>query len=175
MTSLVLSFASALICLLVQIPPQGEGLTGESGALELVPEKLDFGVGQKGKTLYLMITGVTFPVQSHVVNLRVILNYQDGSTDVRNMVSPFDIGDCWSKWCGRFHDTAANGFENIGGKTGPAGSAVVDDITKPINVKETEAQLVPFELKPDVELQSVTLEAIANDVIFGVMGASILK
>ena len=70
-----------------------------------------------GQTLYLMISGMTFPAQSHVVNLRVTLRYADGQTQSVDLVNPFGIGDCWSTWCGRFHDTAANGFENIGGQT----------------------------------------------------------
>jgi len=89
-------------------------------------------------------------------------------------VNPFGIGDCWSTWCGRYHDTAANGFENIGGRTGSNGSAEVGDLTKPISL-DTEAHLIAFDLNPEVELHHVSLEAIANDCIFGIMGASVLK
>ena len=121
-----------------------------------------------------MLSGMTFPVQSHVVNLRVTLRYADGEVQQRDLISPFDIGDCWSTWCGRYHDTAANGFENIGGRTGPEGSRKGDDLSNPIAL-DTEAQLAPFDLRPNVPLAAVAIEAIANDVIFGVMGASILK
>ena len=91
-----------------------------------------------------------------------------------DLVNPFDIGDCWSTWCGRFHDTAANGFENIGGRSGPAGSAEAGDLTKPVEV-DTEAHLLGFDLKKGTVLEKVGFEAIANDVIFGIMGATILK
>jgi hypothetical protein len=117
---------------------------------------------------------MTFPVQSHVANLRVTLTYENGDNESRDLVSPFGIGDCWSTWCGRWHDTAANGFENLGGRFGPAGSSQVRDLTQPINV-DTEAHLVGFDLKPGVSLKSVRVEAVANDVIFGIMGASVLK
>ena len=137
------------------------------------PGSLEFPVDAQGKTLYLMISGMTFPVQSHVVNLRISLRYADGSADHVELINPFTIGDCWSTWCGRYHDTPSNGFENIGGRTGPAGSAEVDDLTQPISV-DTEAHLVPFTLKPGVKLTTVRVEAIANDVIFGVMGATLL-
>ena len=122
-----------------------------------------------------MISGATFPAQSHVVQLRVTLHYEDGTKHVRDMVSPFDIGDGWNTWLGRYHDTAANGFENIGGREGPAGSSEVKDMTKPIHVNDSEAHLVPFELEQGIRLRSVEMEAIANDVVFGVMGATILK
>jgi len=42
------------------------------------PAQLDFPVKAAGQTLYLMISGMTFPAQSHVVNLRVTLHYADG-------------------------------------------------------------------------------------------------
>lgn len=138
------------------------------------PVSLEFPVNASGKTLYLMISGMTFPVQSDVTNLRVTLRYADGTSEQHNLVNPFTIGDCWSTWCGRYHDTAANGFENIGGRTGPAGSSQVADMTKPVAL-DTEAQLVPFPLKPGVTLSSVRIEAYANDVIFGVMGATVLR
>jgi hypothetical protein len=138
------------------------------------PAQLDFPVKAAGQTLYLMISGMTFPAQSHVVNLRVTLRYADGQAQSVDLVNPFGIGDCWSTWCGRFHDTAANGFENIGGRTGPAGSSQVADLTQPVAL-DTEAHLVALPLRSGVELQGVGLEAIANDCLFGIMGATVLK
>ncbi len=138
------------------------------------PEQLAFPVNATGTTLYLMLSGMTFPAQSHVPNLRVSLQYSDGTAEVKDLVNPFDIGDCWGTWCGRFHDVAANGFENIGGRKGPAGSAEVADLTKPVDM-DTEAQLLAFDLRPGGTLEKVSLEAIANDAVFGIMGATILK
>ena len=48
------------------------------------------------------------------------------------------------------------------------------DLTQPVEV-DTEAHLVPFALRPGAELASVMFEAVANDVIFGIMGATVLK
>ncbi|MBI2434637.1 MAG: hypothetical protein HYV26_17410, partial [Candidatus Hydrogenedentes bacterium] len=138
------------------------------------PAAVEVPVRAKGRKLLLMLSGITFPAQSHVVNLRVTLHYADGVQTYRDLVNPIDIGDCWSTWCGRFHDTAANGFENIGGRSGPAGSAEVQDLTQPVAV-DTEAHLVSMDLRGDAELESFSLEAVANDVIFGLMGASVLK
>ncbi|MEO6848542.1 MAG: DUF4450 domain-containing protein [Chthoniobacterales bacterium] len=135
------------------------------------PEKIEIPVNAKGQTLYLMISGLTWPAQSHVVNLRLTLHYENGEKETRDFVNPFDIGDCWDTWLGYHHDTAANGFENIGGRFGPSGSNEVKDMTQPIEV-DTEAHLLAIPLKND-QLSSLTFEAIANDVIFGLMGATI--
>jgi hypothetical protein len=117
---------------------------------------------------------MTFPAQSHVVNVRIVLDYSDGTRHKADLVSPFDIGDCWGTWLGRFHDTSANGFENLGGRFGPAGSSAAGDLTRPIAV-DTEAHLLKLPLRPGRNLKRFAVEAVANDVIFGLMGASILK
>ena len=136
------------------------------------PQTLTFPIGQSGKTLYLMISGTTFAMQSQVPNLRLTLHYEGGLSESVELVNPTGIGDCWNQY--RFHDTAANGFENIGGRSGPAGSAQVADLTQPVAV-DTEAHLVALELKPGSVLREVQMEAVANDIIFGLMGATILK
>ncbi len=136
------------------------------------PQSLELPVNGQGRTLYLMLSGTTFAMQSHVVNLRLTLRYANGTSEAFDLVNPMGIGDCWNQY--RFHDTAANGFENLGGRSGPAGSSQVKDLTVPV-VVDTEAHLVAFDLKPGAVLQSVRLEAVANDMIFGVMGATILK
>jgi hypothetical protein len=136
------------------------------------PQTLTVPVGQSGRTLYLMISGTTFAMQSHVANLRVRLHYANGTDETIDLVNPHTIGDCWNQY--RFHDTAANGFENLGGRSGPAGSSQVKDLTVPVAV-DTEAHLVAFDLKQGTALETVRLEAVANDIVFGVMGATILK
>ena len=47
------------------------------------PAKIEVPVDAGGKELYLMLSGMTFPVQSHVVNLRVTLEYADGTRAAR--------------------------------------------------------------------------------------------
>lgn len=138
------------------------------------PASVSFPVDAGGRTLYLMISGMTHPAQSHVTNVRITLTYADGSRETHDMVNPFDIGDCWSTWLGTYFDTAANGFENIGGRSGPAGRSKVPDLTRPPAV-DTIAHLVALPLSTGKQLQRIEMEAIANDAVFGIMGASILK
>jgi hypothetical protein len=138
----------------------------------LFPQRLAWPVGQSGRRLYLMISGTTFAMQSGVPNLRITLRYAGGQTDAVELVDPSGIGDCWNQY--RYHDTAANGFENLGGRSGPAGSAQVADLTQPVAV-DTEAHLVALDLRPGQVLAGIEMEAVANDVIFGLMGATILK
>ena len=137
------------------------------------PTSLTVPAHVSGSRLFLMLSGMTFPAQSGVVNLRVSLAYKDGERIARDLANPTGIGDCWSTWCGRFHDTAANGFEIL--EDGQARRVRLNqDLTQPVAL-DTEAQLLSLELRHDAELESVTLEAVANDVVFGIMGASVLR
>ena len=138
------------------------------------PSTLRFAVGAAGSRLYLMLSGMTFPAQSHVPNLALTLLYADGERQRRELRQPQEIGDCWGTWLGRFHDTPANGFENLGGRHGPAGSVAVRPWVTPVAV-DTEAHLVALDLRPAVKLQAVELEAVAEDVIFGAMGATLAR
>ena len=65
------------------------------------------------------------------------------SSQTHDLVNPTDIGDCWLQGWGPHHDTEATGFENIGGRFGPAGSARVSDLSKPIAL-DTYAHLIAF-------------------------------
>jgi len=137
------------------------------------PAYIDFDVKSRGKELYLMLTGVTFPAQSHVANLRVTLFDDEGRETIHELFNPTDIGDCWSVWAGRFHDTARNGFENLGGRFGAPGSHMVDDMTLPVET-DTEAHLLALPIE-GMYVSKIRLQAAANDVIFALMGISILE
>lgn len=153
-------------------PKSGPNIAVVTRAANVFPPTIDVEVNASGRALYLMLSGTTFAMQSQVVNVRVTLAYADGAQEAHDLVNPFSIGDCWNQY--RYHDTAANGFENLGGRLGPDGSAQVADLNRPIAV-DTEAHLLQFDLKPGRTLRSVRLEAVANDVVFGLMGASVLK
>ncbi len=155
-------------------PKEGSNIAAVCLHSKAFPASVSLPVGARGRTVYLMVSGMTHPNQSHVVNARCTLKYADGSREVRDLVNPFDIGDCWSTWCGPYFDTPANGFENIGGRSGPAGSSQVQDRSRPVAV-DTIAHLVAFPLKPGIPLEGIDFEAIANDIVFGVMGISVLK
>ena len=56
----------------------------------------------------------------------------------------------------------------------PQSTADVADLTQPVAV-DTEAHLVAIPMREGQTLESVHVQAVANDVLFGVMGASVLK
>ncbi len=62
----------------------------------------------------------------------------------------------------------------IGGRSGPPGSARVTDRTRPV-VVDTIVRLRAFDVRPGRALAAVEVEAVANDVVFGIMGATVRR
>ena len=130
-------------------------------------------VGEGGRAVYLLITGITLPMQSHVENLRITVRYEDGTEEEHPLRNPDGIGDMWFTKFGRWHDTPANGFENIGGGRGALSSAGLD-LSKPVET-DLEAHILRFRLREGVPVSEVEMRVIANDVIFALMGVTVLK
>jgi hypothetical protein len=141
------------------------------------PARIEFPVNATGDVLYLMVSGQTWPTQSHVVNLRVTLRYTDGTLSVHDLVQPQDLSNSWLTLWAYWFDSPGAGFENIGGRDpkGAMSSANVEDLSQPVNTGDTTANLLAFDLAEAKTLASVEMETIANDVAWGLMGASILK
>lgn len=137
------------------------------------PDRVKAEVNAYGRAAYLLVTGTTYPMQSHVDNLRITFEYEDGMREEYPLVNPTDIGDMWFTFWGRFHDTPATGFENMGGHCGEMSSAGLD-LRKPIRT-DTEAHILRFRLRSDVKVKTIEMRTIANDAVFALMGVTLLK
>ncbi len=153
-----------------------EGNCLAAAALEntVLPDRVVVPVHDAGRAAYLLITGITFPMQSHVENLRVIFRYEDGVKEEFPLYNPDGIGDMWFNKLDRYHYTAANGFENLSdGQVGAVSSAGLD-LTKPIYT-DLEGHILRFKLRPDVRVEEIEMRIVANDVGFALMGVTLLK
>lgn len=137
------------------------------------PHEIIFPVHQKGKAVYMLVCGSTNPMQCHIANANLILNYVDKSKDTLALVPPFNY---WN-------------LSPINIKAGAAGQESRGDYTDsldafavpkpwPISVhlgKNCRAMLLNGVLKTDVELESITLQTVSQEVVVGLMGVTILK
>lgn len=137
------------------------------------PDRVTVQMEAVGRAAYLLITGITFPMQSHVENLRITFLYEDGVREEHPLVNPTDIGDMWFTLWYRFHDTPNNGFENIGGRHGEMSSKGLK-LDTPVPT-DTEAHILRFRLRPGRKVKAVEMRTIANDAIFALMGITVLK
>lgn len=153
-----------------------EGNCLATAALEnsVVSDRVIVPVKETGRAAYLLITGITLPMQSHVENLRVIFRYEDGVVEEHPLFNPDGIGDMWFNKFDRYHYTAANGFENLSDGTVGAVSSAGLDLTKSIYT-DLEGHILRFRLRPDVRVDEVEMRIIANDVTFSLMGVTLLQ
>ena len=152
---------------------EGNFLAAATLASPAYADRVVVPVDEVGRAVYLMITGITLPMQSHVENLRILIRYENGTEEVHPLVNPDGIGDMWFVKFGRYHDTPANGFENIGGGRGALSSAGLD-LTRQIPTDMT-AHILRFPLQENQRVREVEMRVIANDVVFALMGVTVLR
>ncbi len=137
------------------------------------PDDVTIPVNRKGKAIFLLVCGSTNQMQCHIANAIVILDYADQSKDTLELIPPFNY---WN-------------LSPIHIKAGAAGQASRDDYTNAIDSfavpkpwpstvqlgENCRAMLLNRILKTDVELKSITLQTVSQDVVVGLMGMTILK
>ena len=137
------------------------------------PDEITVPVHQKGKAVYLLVCGSTNPMQCRIANANLILNYKDKSKDTLALIPPYNY---WN-------------LSPINIKAGAAGQESRGDYTNSIDAfsvpkpwpetvqlgKNCRAMLLNRVLKPGVELESITLQTLSQEVVVGLMGVTILK
>ncbi len=120
-------------------------------------------VNRKAEGLWLLVCGFTNPMQGRIANAEVRLKYADGTVEKLELVPPFNF---WSL-CpfGRAdYDYPRDGFAlpKVPPQTVQLGN-------------NCRAILLNRRLRPDVTLESLTLETLSQEAIIGLMGASLLN
>ena len=78
------------------------------------PITLSLPVEDMARKIYLLISGVTFPMQSQIANLHVVVNYTDGGKSEVDLANPENFDTGWVGFYGGNYHYAANGMEVIG-------------------------------------------------------------
>ena len=126
------------------------------------PRQVTVPVNKRAQGLWLLVCGFTNPMQGRIANAELRLNYADGVVEKLELVPPFNF---WSL-CpfGRAdYDYPRDGFALP--KVPPATVQLGNNC---------RAILLNQRLRPGVELASVTLETLSQEVIIGLLGASLM-
>ena len=151
--------------------PQGVPFAWGGGATNIAftsmwdnwPRQLAVPVNRKAEGIWLLVCGFTNPMQGRIANAELRLKYADGVVEKLELVPPFNF---WSL-CpfGRVdYDYVRDGFSLP--KVPPQMVQLGDNC---------RAVLLNRRLRPDVALESVTLETFSQEVIIGLMGASLMN
>jgi hypothetical protein len=137
------------------------------------PHKIDFPVNKKGDAVWFLVSGSTNVMQCQIANAVVRLNYADGNTDSLELVPPVNY---WNLSTIDSHATApGQGSRNDY-------TSETDRFCMPAKFPETvhlgencRAMLLNLKLRPGVELKTVSLETLSQEVVVGLMGITVMK
>lgn len=114
------------------------------------PKQLSIPLTGRGTELAILLVGVTNPMQARVENARLSVNYTDGSTELVKLEYPTNFDDWLDPAVQAECETVYFSDYN---------HAIVQRIV----------------LDPAKELRSLTVEAVANEVIVGTLGVSVRR
>lgn len=148
------------------------------------PNAVEIPLNGKGKKIYFLLAGSTNPMQSQIINGKITVQYSDGSNTELELKNPTNW---WPIEQDLFDDNFA--FEipddkipyRVKLKTGElykGGSLSKYSEIKGVSNRAVEggaATILDLPIDPNKELKSITLTAVSNDVVIGIMSATVLK
>lgn len=146
------------------------------------PEAVTLPLSGKASRLYLLVAASTYHMQAHVLNGCLEVTYADGSQETLELILPDNLLPL-------DQDIFVDGFAFKMGQPKPwrirlkTGDVMRYPMTElglkmsndPIIVDGGMATLLDMVLDPTKPLRSLTLRTTANEVIIGLMGATLLR
>lgn len=148
------------------------------------PDSIEIPLNGKGKKIYFLMAGSTNPMQSQIVNGIITVQYVDGSTSELELKNPVNW---WPIEQDLFDDNFA--FEipddkipyRVKLKTGElykGGTLSKYSSIKGFTDRQVDggsATILDLPIDANKELKSIKLTAVSNDVVIGMMSATVLK
>lgn len=144
------------------------------------PDSVTITTGGKGSHLYLLMAGSTNPMQSRMPNGAVIVRYHDNSETTLLLNNP-------DNWWPIEQDYYVDGFAFTAGPTPIRVHLKTGNMTRNFKdyttlkgfssyaIEGGAATILDLPLDAQKEIRSITVKAIANDVVIGLMGAAIIS
>ena len=150
-------------------------------------------IGHAARRIYLLLGAITFPIQSHIPNGRVTVGYENGTQTSIDLVNPTNLDSGLGTFGGTYHYTP-NGREVIGALppfTLPPQPTIIlrqhgvpdkDEDVHPAweNSESTRpplaahADILAIDVDHRSQIDSLHVDVIANDVVLGLFGVTIL-
>jgi len=145
------------------------------------PRSITIPLSGNAKEIYLLMSGSTNPMQSRIVNGLVVVNYSDGTADTLELENPYN-------WWPVEQDYYLDGYAFTAGwqipdrlylKEGKFGKEPAAYITirgfSGRAIDGGAATVLNMHLDKNKTLQSLTIQTVANDVIIGLMAATLVR
>ncbi|NEW81050.1 MAG: DUF4450 domain-containing protein [Mariniphaga sp.] len=151
----------------------GEKNIAFSSMWDNYPHQIDFPVNKSGDAVWFLVSGSTNVMQCQIANAVIRLNYADGQKDSLELVPPVNY---WNLSTIDSHATAPGQGSRIDY------TSETDRFCLPAKLPETvqlgencRAMLLNLKMRPGVELKSVSLETLSQEVVVGLMGITVMK
>lgn len=145
------------------------------------PDKISVPLEGKARAAHLLLAGSTNYMQSHIENGTIRVKYADGTEDTLPLIAP-------NNWCPIEQDYYVDGKQfrldtpkpyRITLKEG----IVSDNLEEVLGIKGVYGRridggagvLLRLELNPEKELQQLELETLANEVVIGLAGLTLVR
>jgi len=127
------------------------------------PRSVTVPVNASGEAIWLLICGSTNPMQGRIPNAVLRFRYADGKEETLELVPPLNF---WSlcHFGGVDYSYARDGFSL--GKEPPPQVQLGENC---------RAMVCGWKLRPGIELKDMTLETLSQEVVIGLMGASVMN
>jgi hypothetical protein len=146
------------------------------------PTKANMPLKGKSSKAYFLVAASTYHMQAHILNGQIRVKYKDGMEDVLDLVLPDNLLpldqdifiDDWAFKCPQPRPW------RVRLKTGEvskyhAGEMGIKMSNDPLWIEGGMATLLDLPLNPNKELDSLTLETIANEVVIGLIGVTLIR
>ncbi len=143
------------------------------------PDSIEIPISGKASHIYLLMAGSMHHMQIHMVNGKIEIKYTDGTKDVLLLKSP-------DNWCPIEQDYHDDGYAFSLTKPKPArfylktgewhlNSYNVVSRNNTVKIEGGAASLLDLPLNPNKTLSSLKLETNTNDVVIGLMAATLKR
>jgi hypothetical protein len=142
--------------------PSGEKNIAFTSQWDNWPRKVTIPINATGEAAWFLVCGSTNPMQVRIANARIVLQYADDVEETIELVPPFNF---WSlcKMGKADYDLSRDGF-------------AIGKVPSLVQLGDNcRANLIGHRLRAGVRLRSATLECMSQEVVIGVMGASIMN
>ncbi|MBR3846575.1 MAG: DUF4450 domain-containing protein [Alistipes sp.] len=142
------------------------------------PTRATVPLSGRGSRLVLLMAGSTNHMQSHIANGEIRICYTDGTSETLALVNPDNWPSIEQIGYADGYAFRAPALPRVWLKNGRCSRYLAKELhLEGVNpmIEGGAATIVEMTINPEKELQGLTLETLSNDVVIGLMGATIVE
>ena len=136
------------------------------------PVRINFPVNKTGDGIFFLVCGSTNVMQCQIANAVIRLNYADGQSDSLELVPPVNY---WNLSIIDSHATAPGQGSQADYTSEIHRFCMPAEFPEIVSLGENcRAMLLNLKMRKDIELESIILETLSQEVVVGLMGISVM-